>query len=161
MMRRRSLLRIDNSKSGRRRVALQQRASISARAGGPSIDLFDITQELTGSPTLCGSTVTMMQPADLWNRNDLALRRSALIWSLSASVQQTVRDRRHHRLLRGSGVSDAESDRRDNAKRDKQRQYHKLREQKWQFGLRRSQRIQGRYFLKGLHDPDEDVQIEG
>jgi hypothetical protein len=58
-----------------RRVALQQRASISARVGGPFIDLIEITQEITGSPTLCDSTVTMMQPADLWNRNDLALRR--------------------------------------------------------------------------------------
>ena len=55
MMPRRSLLRIDNSKSGRRRVALQKCASISARAGGPSIDLIDIILELTGSPTLYGS----------------------------------------------------------------------------------------------------------
>src|SRR6266508_119494 len=55
MMRRRSLLRIDDSSSRRRRVALQQRTSITARAGSPSIDLIDITPELTGSPTLCGS----------------------------------------------------------------------------------------------------------
>src|SRR5262245_66539172 len=75
MMRRRSLLRIDDSKSGRRRVALQQRASISARAGDPYIDLIDITQQLTGSPTLRGSSVTMMQPADLRDCDDLALLR--------------------------------------------------------------------------------------
>ena len=35
MMRRRSLLRIDDSNSRRRRVALRQRTSISARAGSP------------------------------------------------------------------------------------------------------------------------------
>jgi hypothetical protein len=48
MMRRRSLLRIDYSSSRRRRVALQQRTSISARAGGPFIDLIGITTELNG-----------------------------------------------------------------------------------------------------------------
>ncbi len=56
---------IDDSISHRRRVALRQRTSISARAGSPSIDLIDITPELTGSPTLCGSSIAMMQPADL------------------------------------------------------------------------------------------------
>jgi hypothetical protein len=45
MMRRRSLLRIDNSITRRRRVALQQRTSISARAGSPSIDSIDIATE--------------------------------------------------------------------------------------------------------------------
>jgi len=48
MMRRRSLLRIDDSISRRWRVALQQRTSISARAGSASIDLIDIIPELTG-----------------------------------------------------------------------------------------------------------------
>src|SRR6266511_4952875 len=62
MMLRRSLLRIDDSRSRRRRVALQQRTSILACAGSPSIDLIDIIPELTGSPTLCGSSVTMMVP---------------------------------------------------------------------------------------------------
>src|SRR5262249_34407556 len=75
MMRRRSLLRIDDSSSPRRRVALQQRTSILARAGSPSIDMIDITPELTGSPTLCGSSVTMMQPDDLRNCDDLSLHR--------------------------------------------------------------------------------------
>jgi hypothetical protein len=42
MMRRRSLLRIDDSSSRRRRVTLQQRTSISALADSPSIDLIDI-----------------------------------------------------------------------------------------------------------------------
>jgi hypothetical protein len=51
-VRRRSLLRIDDSKSGRRRVDLQQRTSISAPAGGPPIDLINITKELTGSPMI-------------------------------------------------------------------------------------------------------------
>jgi len=36
MTRSRSLLRIDDSRSRRRRIALQQRTSISARAGSPS-----------------------------------------------------------------------------------------------------------------------------
>jgi hypothetical protein len=74
LLRRRPLLRIDDSISGRRRVAPQQRTSISVRGGSPSIDLIVITAELTGSPTLCGSLVTMMQPADLRNCDDLALR---------------------------------------------------------------------------------------
>src|SRR5262249_55041233 len=73
MMRCRSRLRIDDSISVRRRIGLQQRTWISARAGSHSIDLIDITLELTGSPTLCGSSVTMMQPADLRNCDDLAL----------------------------------------------------------------------------------------
>ena len=73
MMSRRSLLRIDDSISRRRRVALQQRTSISARAGSPSIDLIDITTELNPSPTLCSSSVTMMQPADLRDCDDLPL----------------------------------------------------------------------------------------
>jgi hypothetical protein len=81
MMRRRSLFRIDDSKSGRRRVALHQRRSISARAGGPSIDLIDISTKLTRSPTLCGSSIAMMQPADLRDCIDLALlRRFDLSW---------------------------------------------------------------------------------
>lgn len=56
-----------DSISVQRRVALRQRTSISARAGCPSIDLIDIAPELTGSPTLCGSSATMIQPADFWN----------------------------------------------------------------------------------------------
>jgi hypothetical protein len=74
-MRCRSRLRIDDSISRRRRVALQQRTSISACAGSPSTDLVDITPELTGSPTLCGSSVTMMQSSDLRDFDDLALHR--------------------------------------------------------------------------------------
>src|SRR5215470_15187402 len=73
MMRRRSPLRIDDSISRRRRVTMRQRTSISARAGSPSVDLIDITPELTGSLTLCGSLITMMQPADLGDCDDLAL----------------------------------------------------------------------------------------
>jgi hypothetical protein len=42
MMRRRSLPQIDDSSSRRRRVTLQQRTSISALGGSPSIDLIDI-----------------------------------------------------------------------------------------------------------------------
>src|SRR5215470_5664231 len=75
MMRRRSLLQIDDSISRQRRVAVQQRTSISTCAGSPYIDLIDITTELTPSPTLCGSSVTMMQPADLRDCDDLALLR--------------------------------------------------------------------------------------
>jgi hypothetical protein len=51
MMRRQSLHRIDNSNSGRRRVALEQRTLISVRADIPPIDLIDIPAP-TGSPTL-------------------------------------------------------------------------------------------------------------
>ncbi len=94
MMRRRSLLRIDDSRSRRRRVALQQRTSISACAGSPSIDLIDIIPELNGSPTLCGSSVTMMQPADLRDCDDLALlRRFDLSWSRRVSLQCLMRSR--------------------------------------------------------------------
>jgi len=93
-MRRRSLLRIDDSRSRRRRVALQQRTSISACAGSPSIDLIDIIPELNGSPTLCGSSVTMMQPADLRDCDDLALlRRFDLSWSRRVSLQCLMRSR--------------------------------------------------------------------
>ena len=75
MMRRRSLLRIDNSIACRRRAALQQRTAISARASSLSIDLIDITTEPNRSSTLCGSSITMMQPADLRGCDDLALHR--------------------------------------------------------------------------------------
>src|SRR5262245_38731392 len=93
-MRRRSLLRIDDSISPRRRVALQRRTSISARAGSPSIDLIDITPEITGSPKLCGSSVTMMQPADLRNCDDLALRRRFdLSWKWRVPLQCLMRAR--------------------------------------------------------------------
>jgi len=51
MKRRHSLHRIDNSNSGRRRVALEQRTLISVRADIPPIDLIDIPAP-TGSPTL-------------------------------------------------------------------------------------------------------------
>src|SRR5262245_30871066 len=95
MMRRRSLLRIDDSSSRRWRVALRQRTSISARAGSPSIDLINIIPELTGSPTLCGLTVTMMQPADLRDCDDLALRRRFdLLWSRRVSLQCLMRARK-------------------------------------------------------------------
>src|SRR5262249_43092277 len=94
MMRRRSLLRIDNSITRRRRVALQQRTSISARDGSPSIDLIDITTEPNESPTLCGSSVTMMQPADLWDCDDLALRwRFDLSWKWRVPLQGPMRAR--------------------------------------------------------------------
>ena len=73
MMRRRSRLRIDDSISGRRRVALQRCTWISACADSPSIDLINITAELTGSLTLCGSSITMMQPADLRDCYDSTL----------------------------------------------------------------------------------------
>src|SRR5688572_9220656 len=75
MMRRRSPLRIDDSISRRRRATLRQRASISARAGSPSIDLIDGAPGLTGTPTLCGSSITMMQSADFGDCDDLALLR--------------------------------------------------------------------------------------
>src|SRR5262245_23622459 len=88
-VRRRSLLRIDDAKSGRRRIDVQQRTSISAPAGGPSIDLINGAEELTGSPTSSSSSVTMMQPVDLRDYDDLALRRRFdLSWkmiSLTAS----------------------------------------------------------------------------
>jgi hypothetical protein len=42
MMLRQSLHRIDDSNSGRRRIAPQQRTLISVRADIPSIDLIDI-----------------------------------------------------------------------------------------------------------------------
>ena len=94
MMSRRSLLRIDDSISPRRRVALQQRTSISARAGSPFIDLIDITTELTPSPTLCGSSVTMMQPADLRDCYDFSLhRRFDLSWSRRVFLQCLMRSR--------------------------------------------------------------------
>src|SRR5215475_2172166 len=94
MMRRRSLTRIDDSISRRRRLTLRQRTSISARAGSPSIDLIDITQELTGSLTLCGSSITMMQPADLRHCDDLALlRRFDLSWSWRVPLQYLMRAR--------------------------------------------------------------------
>src|SRR6266545_5657914 len=94
MMRRRSLLRIDDSSSRRRRVALRQRTSISARAGSPSIDLIDITLELTGSPTSCGSSVTMTQPADLRDCDDLSLRRRFdLSWKWRVPLQCLMRTR--------------------------------------------------------------------
>src|SRR5215813_4994774 len=71
MTRRRSLLRIDGLSSPRRRVTLQPCASISACAGSPSINLIDISTEPTGSLTSRGSSVTIMQPADLRNCDDL------------------------------------------------------------------------------------------
>src|SRR5262249_46481046 len=71
MMRRRSLLRIDDSNSRRRRVAVQQCASISDHASSSSINLIDINTEPTGSLTSSGSSVTMMQSADLRNCDDL------------------------------------------------------------------------------------------
>src|SRR5215831_4869550 len=93
-MRRRSLLRIDDSISRQRRVAPQQRTPISVRAGSPPIDLIDITAELTGSPTLCGSSVTMMQPADLRDCDDLALlRRFDLSWKWRVLLQGPMRAR--------------------------------------------------------------------
>jgi hypothetical protein len=88
MMSCRSLLQIDDSSSGQRHVALQQWTLISARASSPSIDLIEITPELTGSPTLCSSLVTMMQPADLSDCDDLALRpRFDLLWSRRVPLQ--------------------------------------------------------------------------
>jgi hypothetical protein len=93
-MRYRSLLRIDDSISCRRRVDLRQRTSISARAGSLSIDLIDITQELTGSPTLCGSSIAMMQPADLRDCYDFPLhRRFDLSRSRRVSLQCLMRSR--------------------------------------------------------------------
>src|SRR5262249_5629220 len=78
---------IDDSISRRRRVVLQQPASVSACAGSPSIDLIDIIPELTGSPTLCGSSVTMMRPADLRRCDDLSLhRRFDLSWNRRVSL---------------------------------------------------------------------------
>src|SRR5262249_39152754 len=92
MMRCRSLLRIDDSNSGRRHVALQQCTLISARADSSPVDLIDIIPELTGSPTLCGSSVTMMQAADLLNCDDLALRRRFdLSWSRRVPLQGLMR----------------------------------------------------------------------
>jgi hypothetical protein len=94
MMRSRSLLRIDDSISGRRRIGLQRRTSISARAGSQFIDLIDIIPELTGSPTLCGSSVTMMQPADLRDCDDFSLhQRFDLSWSRRVSLQCLMRSR--------------------------------------------------------------------
>src|SRR5215475_10370581 len=94
MMRRRSPLRIDDSISRRRLTTLRQRTSISARAGSPSIDLINIIPELTGSPTLCGLSVTMMQPADLRDCDDLALRRRFdLLLSRRVSLQCLMRAR--------------------------------------------------------------------
>src|SRR5262245_32350648 len=94
MMRRRSLLRIDDSISRRWRMVLQQRTAISARAGSPSIDLIDIIPELTGSPTLCGSSVTMMHSADLSDCYDFSLhRRFDLSWSRRVSLQCLMRSR--------------------------------------------------------------------
>src|SRR5215510_7637281 len=92
MMSCRSLRRIDDSISGQRHIALQQCTLISARARSPSIDLIEITSELTGSPTLCGSLVTMMQPADLRDCDDLALRRRFdLSWNRRVSLQGLMR----------------------------------------------------------------------
>src|SRR6516165_1216004 len=94
MMRRRSLLQIDDSISRQRRVTVRQRTSISTCAGSPSIDLIDITTELTPSPTLCGSSVTMMQPADLRDCDDLALlRRFDLSWKWRVPLQGLMRAR--------------------------------------------------------------------
>src|SRR5262245_46548988 len=94
MMRRRSPLRIDDSISRRRLTTLRQRTSISARAGSPSIDLIDIAPELTGSLTLCGSSVTMMQPADLGDCDDLPLlRRFDLSRSRRVPLQSLMRAR--------------------------------------------------------------------
>src|SRR5262249_6890854 len=93
MMRCRSLLRIDDSNSGRRHVALQQCTLISARADSPPIDLIGIP-ELTGSPTLCSSSVIMMQPADLRDCDDPALRRRFdLSWSRRVPLQGLMRSR--------------------------------------------------------------------
>src|SRR5262249_14577074 len=93
MMSRQSLLQIDDSISGQRHVALQQCILISSRAiCSPYIDLIEITTELTESPTLCGSLVTMMQPADLRDCDDLALRRRFdLSWSRRVPLQGLMR----------------------------------------------------------------------
>src|SRR5262249_33096552 len=92
MMRCRSLRRIDDSNPGRRHVALQQCTLISARVDSSPIDLIDITPELTRSSTLCGSLVTMMQPADLRDCDDLALRRPFdLSWSRRVLLQGLMR----------------------------------------------------------------------
>src|SRR5882672_3960528 len=47
--------------------------------------------------------------------------------------------------------------RRENAKSDEQRQKYELCEEEWRLGLCRSQRVQGRNLLEGLHNPDEDI----
>src|SRR5215510_1507170 len=93
MMSCRSLLQLDESSSGQRLVALQQCTLISARAiCSPYFDLIEITPEVTGSPTLCSSLVTMMQPADLRDCDDLALRpRFDLSWSRRVSLQGLMR----------------------------------------------------------------------
>lgn len=55
---------------------------------------------------------------------------------------------------------DAKSDRRNNAKSDEKRQRKKLREQEWKLGLRGSNRLQDGHLLEGLHDQNEDIEIE-
>ena len=52
----------------------------------------------------------------------------------------------------------AESDRRDNAKRDEGDQNHELRKFEWRVVLRRSDVFQGRYLLEGLDDQDERIE---
>src|SRR5262245_5861344 len=72
----------------------QQRASISACAGSHFIDLIDIIPELTGSSTLRGSSVTIMQPADLRDCYDFSLHRSFdLSWSRRVFLQCLMRSR--------------------------------------------------------------------
>src|SRR5688572_28625042 len=95
MTRRRSLLRIDDSISGRRRVAPITRIDLSP-PGSHSIDLIDITTKLTGSPTLCDLSVTMMQPADLRDCDDLALRRR---FDLSLSRRVSLQPVPHQNLI--------------------------------------------------------------
>jgi hypothetical protein len=112
MMRHQSLLRIDDSISRRRRVALRQRTSISPRAGSPSIDLIDITTELTGSLTLCGSSITMIQPADLWETWSLVsnfardARRAATEYSRRFSCEEGFRDTKWHLGFKQARVKD-------------------------------------------------------
>src|SRR5215213_10565546 len=51
----------------------------------------------------------------------------------------------------------AEFDRREDREGDEKRHSNKLSEQEWRLGLSGSHRFQGRHFLEGLHDSDEDI----
>src|SRR5712691_11334191 len=53
-----------------------------------------------------------------------------------------------------------EPDRRDDGDQDEQHQDNELRELEWRLGLRRSERVQRRYFFESLHDPDEHIKVE-
>jgi hypothetical protein len=55
----------------------------------------------------------------------------------------------------------AEPDCRDNGKHDEKCQDDELSEFEGRLGLGGGHRLQSWHFLKGLHDPDEDIKIEG